>query len=276
MGPCLGRNDHQSEQQKGIPNIGNTCYMNSVIQVLAATPNFLANLDSVKQAELIALKNFIQGVKLRYPSSSLSILANDFKNQISQAHPIFQGSRENDAKELFAIILSILGEEETVTNPFNIVFKRSFKCEEKNHIAYSEEKSNLIIIPKGASIENHLKNMDSEKKFWGDNQLYCEKCKKTKDITMKTERIELPEILVLYTPKDGNSKNNTKCLNEVILEQKSYILYAVICYNSWPRHYYAYTRISEKSWRKYNDDRTSESNSLPEKNAYLLFYKSNY
>ncbi|CAG9313065.1 unnamed protein product [Blepharisma stoltei] len=235
-------------------------------------PKNIANLENTTKPELVSLKNLIQGLNISDSSSNLSDLVVDFKNEISKSYPMFRGAQENDAIELLVIILSMLDENEMVKNPFNIIYNRVFKCENK-HKFLKKEETNLILIPKGAGIQAHLKNVKKEEEFIGDNKLYCEECKENKDIILKTERIVCPKILILYIANDENHQNNTKCVKKVTFGENLYLMYAVICYDSTIPHFYAYERIGKKSWCEYNDNYTSISDSFPEEKAYLLFYR---
>ena len=100
-----------NENLIGINNIGNSCYINSIIQVLIHTPifinEFLNNKEEIKKMPITTSYNFLQ----IYDNI---IKAKDYKNKevdissfiyfFSLKHPQFKPNEQQDAIEFFRVI----------------------------------------------------------------------------------------------------------------------------------------------------------------------------
>ena len=126
----------------------------------------------------------------------------------------------------------------------------------------------------------------------GENQMFCNCCRKNNDCCMQTILTDGPEILILLLNRGHGIEFNVKILFDEYLNLSQffqiktnyhYKLIGVITHigeSSMSGHFIAYCRdpIDEKSWIKYNDSLVSDVNDFQKEvidfaMPYLLFYQ---
>lgn len=115
---------------KGLKNLGNTCYMNSIIQCLSHTvastryfisKEFLSKIKDESEKKEIVINFYNILVNLWKDSENKSLNISSFKSSIDKILPQFRGFKQHDAGEFLIQLLDVLHEEICYSYDFEIV-----------------------------------------------------------------------------------------------------------------------------------------------------------
>ena len=149
----------------GLENLGNTCYMNSVMQVLFTIPSFVSayversedifnsvafDEDQTKNCLLQMAKLGVGLLSGRYsvqespddPVGRVGIRPNLFKLMAGRGHPEFSGKGQQDAQEFFLHLLTVLERDDKLKNrpscisPLQFVVEDRIQCSATNKVRY--------------------------------------------------------------------------------------------------------------------------------------------
>ena len=115
-------NNHQPA--RGLVNLGNTCYLNSVVQALRFTPAFGEQLLNMQESEssqpvLSSIKQLISCLTI--PSACLTVSPFDFLT--TSRPPWFAEGEQQDCSEFLRYLLDTLHEQEK--SSYNLAVKTS-------------------------------------------------------------------------------------------------------------------------------------------------------
>lgn len=192
------KNDLESPVTRGINNLSNTCYLNSVMQVVLNTPcvHYIVksgNELKMKNSPKINLNNVIKelvGVGRRQTMTPSFLV-----NNLHIIDRKFTRGRQQDAHEFFLLLMNNISE--LITNHFKGKLKSQVICP-KNHISETEEEFlNLsLTISNSGSVKNSLNAFFApSSKIKGYK---CDGCKRETEIVKKYVPYLNPDVLVLH------------------------------------------------------------------------------
>lgn len=95
----------------GFKNIGNTCYMNAVLQCLCSSSLFCSWILKNNFQETTFVHHLKQIVDAVWRMDSCVIIPAKFKEKIEKHSDTFIGNNQNDCQELLSLILDVVHEE---------------------------------------------------------------------------------------------------------------------------------------------------------------------
>nr|XP_031833374.1 ubiquitin carboxyl-terminal hydrolase 5 [Nomia melanderi] len=158
----------------GLANLGNSCYLNSVMQMLFVIPDFVkrfvddapqifqqsytdpANDFNVQMAKLgiglLSGKYSLPPSTNNEDESRQGIPPRMFKTLVSRGHPVFSSNRQQDAQEFILHIINVIDRHSRhQTNPtdcFKFKVEERYQCSSSNRVKYTYRPEYLeAIIP---------------------------------------------------------------------------------------------------------------------------------
>jgi ubiquitin C-terminal hydrolase len=281
---------------KGFKNIGNTCYLNSGLQMLVQNSD-LCQLITDYSSKSQILSKIAEFIKNYYNENSSNIVVPiEIKKIVENKKELFGGFQQQDSTEFIIYLLDIIDEEIKKINKesngiqpiFGIKFSVRIKCKLRDCLKiYNREETNNFLLLDIESDYTHLndayRNFKSGTRLDADNKYYCENCK-AKRIASKRHNIDIwPKYLFVWLKRfkqDGKRfmKNNQDIEIPIEWRHNNHLQGAVIHYGNLNGGHYVYVGKQNDKWFLFNDSSVSEINSEAElKNllskAYWLCYK---
>ena len=249
-------------------NLGNTCYINSVLQCFINDPYFQKKIKK-QSGGIYDLLNEInvdltENDTFKYDKYNLEQIVYFFRTK-------FKKFEQYDSHEFLLEFLETLK-----LNHYSGVIKSSVVCLNCNNVNCNLENFYTIDIPVLHSnlIENFMKYLKKE----NIHEYDCEKCKCKTECQKKLYLNKLPKTLIIVLKKyNGTESTFTDLKIKETLSENiyNYLLYAVIYhYGTLDNgHYNCSVKINE-NWYFIDDDKIYlNNNELNYKNSYILFYK---
>jgi ubiquitin carboxyl-terminal hydrolase 5/13 len=249
--------DNKSEEipiygpgRTGINNIGNSCYLNSVLQALNSLPEFREQyylrgenhiasckkipaecfycqvskifwgLNSGKYSEKLSRTRIINGIEATEDYQE-GIKPFDFKLLIAKDNPEFCSNRQQDALEYLQLLFDRLDKEEqfigdSTTRNFNFQTLNRLVCEGCNGYKLVEAKTNEwkfpVPLPTQAHIDAYYQKLDQE-----DSET-----KKAKLCEDPEYDVKMEECLSILKQGEAVVANCEKCKAEKVFHSKHY------------------------------------------------------
>ena len=283
----------------GLNNIGNTCFMNSALQLLVnctVLNKFMLN-NEFESKKLNCYKQFLKD----YFSNNV-ITPNSVKLLVSDQNSIFYGYDQQDAHEFLVYLLDIISEElikEHKTNPNNVlgiemcdlvkvIFNTNISsiiyCEETNDKSKTKAGENILSLAIGSkrtTLEECLENFQKIDQLKGDQQWFNDKDSKYYDAYKRLYIKSYPKYLIIHFKRFNytrfSRKNNTEVeMNEnIMLNKDNYKLRSIVFHmgNTGGGHYISLVNKNNK-WILCNDSSVSEISNISDylNKGYIYLY----
>lgn len=283
----------------GLDNLGNTCYLNSAIQLLCNCTVLVKLLSSFnfKSNKLNIIKQFLNNYK-----RSKSISPIEVKNLVAEKDSKFSGNKQHDSHEFLIILIEIIEDELknedeinisdiSIKKIINVLFSTTVSsiiyCEELDKKSKTRIEENILSVPipkkENVTIEDCLDKYSEIEHLSGDSKWYDEDSNTYYDAYKRLYLKSLPKYLIINLKRfsffSSNSKNNTNVIvnNELKIRDTTYKLTGIIIQEGSANfgHYYSIIQNNNK-WYLCNDSNISEINdinSYKQKGYVYLFNK---
>ncbi|EPZ31431.1 cysteine proteinase [Rozella allomycis CSF55] len=275
----------------GLQNLGNTCYINAVLQCLSCIKPLVVYFKNKKPNASVVITTFENWLRQYWISTSICD-GSSIKSIVENHNSTFQGNEQHDAHEFLNSLLVLLHDEMN-----RVKFNAKFNFKQKDqHLVSNSFLSDIFCgmleskgPPTKVNLEDCLETFFSSEIIDKSANYVCSQCTKAQMIEKKMSVITHPQILVirkLNTQIVLPELLNINALGADVPEQQSdqnhcskldlsYELFAICNHNGTLSngHYYANVKLNEK-WYIVNDkDSKLGKPALVSKEAYLLFYE---
>jgi ubiquitin C-terminal hydrolase len=280
----------------GFKNMGNTCYLNSGLQMIIQNKDLceIISNNSYGSEILTKISDFIK----QYYNSSNAIIPSEIKKIVEKKQALFGGFDQQDSTEFIIFFLDIIDEEikkvDTSSNGiqslFGIDFNVRIKCKLMSCLqVYNKKETNNFLIldmnSKYTSLEEIYRNYKSGTKLDEDNKYFCKKCQDKRIASNRHTIDKWPNNLFIWLKRfkqEGKriTKNDQKIEVPFDWIHENKLQGAIIHYGNLNGGHYIYVGKQNNKWYVFNDSSVNEIESELEvksllSNAYWLYYKKN-
>jgi len=256
---------------KGLNNIGNTCYLNSGLQMLIQNIDFckmiLENRD--KSENLSIMADFI---KEYYTSESRAVTPDKIKEMVGKKNKIFRGSAQQDSAEFIIYLMDILDTDlnKELNKLFDITTETIVKCKIRKCLrtSTSTHKNPFLILPindEDKTLDDCYRGFKVHEKLEGDEMYYCENCKEKRIASKRLNVIDWSDNLIIWLKRFENnrgrlSKNNKEIEIPIDWRHDFTIKGAVIHGGGINGGHYVYMsrNLSDNTWTMCDDSSTRQ------------------
>lgn len=279
---------------KGFMNIGNTCYLNSGLQMLIQNKDLCNKIIeySDRSRPLNIISNFINEY---YSGNNNVLIPRDIKALVEKRQEIFMGFKQHDSAEFIVFMLDIIDEEikkiskesQGIDPIFLLESNVRIKCKLKTCLNISEhiEKNTYLLL----DINNETKTLDDcyrlskSSEMLEDNIFFCDKCKKKTLASKRNNIITWPNNLIVWLKRFKQNGMRLEKMDNMIdipmewrhnMKLQGFVIHS----GGLNGGHYIYVGLVNDKWYLFNDSSISEiqyqqqfTNYLS--SAYLLYYK---
>ena len=184
----------------GLNNIGNNCYINSVLQILKNIPKFTYNffkLNNIKDSFLLSLKDLLINL---CKSNISSFPPNEFKKYLGIENKKFAGSNQYDSTIFYVSLLNIIAKK-----LLNVPSEKMIKNSDTDNNKDKNDKNKFDIYKEHYFLK-HRSFIHEFFYIFFSNKYYCESCHNSNEIFQSTNYLDFPVVT-----EKGPVKNLEEC-----------------------------------------------------------------
>lgn len=282
---------------KGLNNIGNTCYLNSGLQMLIQNKE-LCNLIIKYSSSSHILQTISKFIMEYYLPDSYPISPIEIKKIVEEKKDIFMGFEQQDSTEFIIYLLDIIDEEILKTDPncngiksiFGINFNITIKCKLRDCLSIHpiNEINNFLLLDidsECTSLDDAYRIYKKSDKLESDNKYFCSKCNDLRVASKRSQIAIWPKYLIVwlkrYRQEGQRIMKNTQPITIPLEWRHNNILQGAVIHSGGLNggHYIYVGKHTDDKWYIFNDSSVYEINSEQElnrmlSNAYWLCYKN--
>ncbi len=277
---------------KGIINIGNSCYLNSAIQMLFNSEDFRNILKNK-----VFINTIFENIINTYDNSNV-FNPNDIKAIVAKNNKIFANCNQQDSYEFIIYLLDVVDKylgnsinhnsssmNNILYNKFGMQTTSNIKCKMSNCGKESETISTELFLQLPITDELDLSESyrmyKSVEKLENDNSYFCEKCNKKVVARKNTITTKWPDNLIIVLKRfDYMMRKDGRNFNIPLKWRHGYKLKgAIIHMGSYGGGHYIYFGEENNEWFIANDSHISKINDIDSfmknqgKQSYILYYQ---
>jgi ubiquitin C-terminal hydrolase len=287
---------------KGFINIGNTCYLNSGLQMLIQNIQFCQLVLKYASYSPV-LSKIALFIKEYYTNNNTPLNPAEIKNIVQEKQNIFYGFSQQDSSEFIIILLDIIDEEikkihkkynmmneNNIDSIYGLEINSRIKCKKYDclNIVNKIEKTNFLILelkPEFKTLDDIYLGFKSKEKLIDDNKYKCDKCNALRDASKRNNVSKWSNHLFIWLKRFKQLSPNQYIKNEQKIDipvewrHNMRLKGAVIHTGGLNGGHYVYISNINDKWYLFNDSNVSLIDSsrldLYLNNAYWLYYVSN-
>ena len=250
----------------GLGNIGNTCYLNSAIQLLCLNPKF-NNMENISKNPQKAV------VKI--------------KKQLADLSSLFKGSKQQDSAEALILLLEYYGKEINCFDDYHYTEITRIKCKLLSCLNNQISKRDSLVLMLDITDDNlddcYIKSKYSIKLSKENNNAWkCNKCNRKTVASKRTFYQDWSKYLIInlkrfYYRGTKYTKNDTRLKIPMEWRQNYYIKGAIIHSGGINGGHYIAIGKKNNQWYLFDDSSVSKINlNLVNdylSKAYVLLYQ---
>ena len=258
-----------SNNYKGFQNLGNTCYLNSGLQLILNNKELCYSILQLSQNTsdqiLLTLIQFISD----YYNNNTNITLNPhfIKELVASKNNEFSGFKQSDSFEFIIYFLDYIFENYKIQKLYQSTTNIKIKCKLLSclHISEHQEFNNYLILDildNFKDLDDCYRNYKQREKLMNENSYYCENCKDKRIASKRTEITHWPKHLIIilkrFTNNGRQQKNNDK-IDVPLQWRHGYKLKGIVSHSgSLFGGHYIYIGNHNNKWIIFNDDYTKE------------------
>jgi ubiquitin C-terminal hydrolase len=268
---------------KGISNIGNSCYLNSAIQMMFNSEDFRE----------ITKQTIFENIINNYDNSNKLNIFNpsEIKTIVAKNNKIFANTNQQDSYEFMIFLLDIIDKtlgnsmKNNLYDKFGLKTTSNIKCK-MAHCAHESDNIStelFLILPitNELDLSDSYRNYKSVGRLENDNAYFCEKCNKKVVARKNTITTKWPNNLIIVLKRfDYNMRKDGRNINIPLEWRHGYKLKgAIIHIGSFGGGHYIYFGKDNHDWFIANDSHISKINDIEGfmnnqgKQSYILYYQ---